>query len=201
MTQAVATAGTNTSARLITAKVLNDTIVGKGYTSNTGTVTSVAAGTGLTGGTITTSGTIGLASSGVTAGSYGPSTNASPAHSGTFSVPYVTVDSTGRITAASTKTITLPADNNTTYSAGTGLSLSGTTFNHSNSITAGTVGTSNTTSGSTVAIPYITYDAQGHITQSGTHNHTIAAISATALTNTSGSTTDFMLDLSNVLIN
>lgn len=53
-----------------------------------------------------------LASSGVTAGSYGPSSNASPAHSGTFSVPYFTVDSKGRVTAASTKTITLPADNN-----------------------------------------------------------------------------------------
>ena len=54
-----------------------------------------------------------LASSGVTAGSYGPSANASPAHSGTFSVPYITVDAKGRVTAASTKTIKLPSDNNT----------------------------------------------------------------------------------------
>ena len=53
-----------------------------------------------------------LANSGVTAGSYGPSANASPAHKGTFSVPYITVDAKGRVTAASTKTITLPADNN-----------------------------------------------------------------------------------------
>ena len=52
-----------------------------------------------------------LAASGVTAGSYGPSANASPAHAGTFSVPYVTVDAKGRVTAASTKTITLPGDN------------------------------------------------------------------------------------------
>ena len=37
----------------------------------------------------------------------------------------------------------------TTYSAGTGLSLSGTTFNHSNSVTAGTVGTSSATNGAT----------------------------------------------------
>ena len=51
--------------------------------------------------------------SGVTASSYGPSANASPAHSGTFSVPYITVDAAGHITSASTKTITLPADNNT----------------------------------------------------------------------------------------
>lgn len=54
-----------------------------------------------------------LKNSGVTAGSYGPSANASPAHSGTFSVPYITVDAKGRVTAASTKTITLPSDNNT----------------------------------------------------------------------------------------
>lgn len=63
----------------------------------------------------------------------------------------------------------------TKYSAGTGLSLNGTTFNHSNSITAGTVGTSSATSSTnrTITIPYITYDAQGHITASGTHTHTL----------------------------
>ena len=65
----------------------------------------------------------------------------------------------------------------TTYSAGTGLSLSGTTFNHSNSITAGTVGSTAATSSTdrTITIPYVTYDAQGHITQTGTHTHTIAS--------------------------
>ena len=41
--------------------------------------------------------------------------------------------------------------------AGTGLSKSGATLNHSNSITSAT-------KGSTTAIPQITYDAQGHIT-------------------------------------
>ena len=56
-----------------------------------------------------------LSNSGVPAGSYGQAENASPAHKGTFSVPYITVDAKGRVTAASTKTITLPADNNTTY--------------------------------------------------------------------------------------
>lgn len=66
------------------------------------------------------------------------------------------------------------SDTNTTYSAGTGLSLSGTTFNHSNSVTAGTVGTSSGTSGSTLAVPYITYDGQGHITATGTHTHTVS---------------------------
>ena len=57
--------------------------------------------------------------------------------------------------------------------AGTGLSKSGTKLNHSNSINAGTVGTSSATSGSSLAVPYVTYDAQGHITATGTHTHTV----------------------------
>jgi len=55
---------------------------------------------------------IGLATSGVTADSYGPSANVSPAIGGTFTVPYVTVDAYGRVTAAADKTITLPASDN-----------------------------------------------------------------------------------------
>lgn len=64
--------------------------------SGTGTVTSITAGTGLTGGTITGTGTIGLDTSGVTAGSYGSAS----------AVPVLTVDVTGRITSASTASIT-----------------------------------------------------------------------------------------------
>ena len=48
--------------------------------------------------------------SGATAGSYGPSANASPALGGTFSVPYFTINTAGHVTAASTKTITIPSD-------------------------------------------------------------------------------------------
>ena len=44
-----------------------------------------------------------------------------------------------------------------TMHAGSGISFSGTTINHSNSITAGS-------HGSATSIPSITYDAQGHIT-------------------------------------
>ena len=59
---------------------------------------------------------------------------------------------------------------NTTYSAGTGLSLSGTTFNHSNSVTAktayGSTATTASANGGSITVTDIKYDAQGHITGS-----------------------------------
>ena len=42
------------------------------------------------------------------------------------------------------------------------------------------MGTSSDTSGVTTAIPYVTYDSQGHITSAGTHTHTIPAMTASA---------------------
>jgi hypothetical protein len=108
-------AGTNIT---ITPDATNDKITisssdttysaGNGLTLS-GTTFNVGAGTGIS----VTADTVSLSTTGVTAASYGPSSNASPSHSGTFSVPYFTVDAQGRITAASTKTITLPSDNNT----------------------------------------------------------------------------------------
>lgn len=92
-------------------------------------VTGVTAGVGLNttsndtatdGGTIggtNNSGTLYLSKSGVTAGSYGPSANATPAVGDTFDVPQITVDKYGRVTAASTKTVTTPSDTKVTQNA------------------------------------------------------------------------------------
>ena len=66
--------------------------------------------------------------------------------------------------------------------AGSGLEFSGDTLNHSNSVTAGTIGSSSASSGATVAVPYATFDAQGHIKTKGTHTHTISGAVASLLT-------------------
>jgi hypothetical protein len=50
--------GTDTEGKLISAKTLKESIESFGYSTTTGTVTSVATGAGLTGGPITSSGTI-----------------------------------------------------------------------------------------------------------------------------------------------
>ena len=51
--------------------------------------------------------------SGATAGSYGPSANATPGYGSTFNVPYLTVNAAGHVTAISTKTVKIPASDNT----------------------------------------------------------------------------------------
>ena len=68
-----------------------------------------------------------LANTTVTAGNYGPASGTTLSSAGTFDVPYVTFDSKGRATAASTKTFTLPTIGNATItiSAGAGLTTGG----------------------------------------------------------------------------
>ena len=74
------------------------TVVSIGGGSGTnGTVTSVGTGTGLTGGPITSTGTIALANTAVVAGSYGTASQ----------VSQVTIDAQGRITSASNVTIAI----------------------------------------------------------------------------------------------
>jgi hypothetical protein len=88
-----------------------------------GTVTSISTGTGLTGGPITSSGTISLANTAVSAGSYGSAS----------AVPTFTVDAQGRLTAASNTNIAIA---NTAVS---GLGTMSTQNANSVSITGGSV--------------------------------------------------------------
>ncbi len=67
-------------------------------------------------------------------------------------------------------------DGITTYSSGSGISLSGTVINHSNSITAGTAqgdASKSLAFGGTFTVPSVTYDGQGHITGKGTTTMTM----------------------------
>ena len=87
-------------------------------TSNTGTVESITAGNGLSGGTITTSGTISLPSVGTGAGTSGSTSAQTPTWGSTFDVPYVTTDAYGRVSARGTATVTIPNTTATQQTAG-----------------------------------------------------------------------------------
>lgn len=115
-----------------------------------GTVTNIATGTGLDGGPITSTGTISLANTAVTAGVYGDSANS----------VQITVDAQGRLTAAAN--VAIPQGTVTNIATGTGLTggpitSTGTISLANTAVTAGTYG-----SGSFV--PQIIIDAQGRIT-------------------------------------
>ena len=70
----------------------------------------------------------------------------------------------------------LDTNDNTVYYAGTGLALSGTTFNHSNSVSAQ----------STQGLYPITFDAQGHIVSAGSAVTPLTASSTLDATKLSG---------------
>lgn len=97
---------------------------------------------------------------------------------GLYKVGVTTQGHVSGLTAVAKADITalgIPAQD-TTYSSGTGITISGTTINHSNSVTAGTAKGDNTKTlsfGGTFTIPTVTYDAQGHITAKGTTTMTM----------------------------
>lgn len=122
-------AATSSTAGLMSAadKAKLDGIA-TGATANTGNITGVTAGKGLTGGGSSGSVTlnvgagtgisvaddaISLTTSGVTAGTYGPSAAVTGSEGATISVPEITVDAYGRVTGAINRTYT---SKNTTYS-------------------------------------------------------------------------------------
>lgn len=137
--------GDTTQYQLATQSWVNS----QGFSTTTGDITGVTAGSGLTGG-----GTSGS----VTISHNDTSSQSSVNNSGRTYIQDVTLDTYGHVTglASATETVT---NTNTTYSAGSGLSLSGTTFSHSDTSSQSSVDNSGRT-----YIQDVTLDTYGHVT-------------------------------------
>lgn len=132
------------------------TAASSGSAGGTGTVTSVGSGTGLSGGPITTSGTLAIANTTVTPTSYGSATQV-----GTF-----TVNAQGQLTAAASVTVTPAFTSLTSVPANVTNAISSLTGD----VTASGPGAAAATLASTAVTPgsytsaNITVDAKGRVT-------------------------------------
>ena len=98
--------------------------------SSTNTTYSAGAGLSLSGTTFS------LGTSGVTAGSYGPTANVSGSNGTTINVPQITVDTYGRVTSVTNRVYT-SVDTNTTYTLGSfGVTASATELNYCKGVTS-----------------------------------------------------------------
>lgn len=139
-----------------------------------GTVTNIATGTGLTGGPITTTGTISIANTTVTAGTYGGGTNAAS----------VVINAQGQVTSASN--VAIPQGTVTSVTGTAPIASSGGT---TPAISLNASGVTAATYGAATQVPVITVDTYGRITSaSNVANPQGTVTSITAGTGLSGGT-------------
>ena len=167
------TTGTDTTNKLVSAKTIADVL------GTAGSITDVQVDST----SVVSGGVANIKTS--TAHPYNASSNLLATMGDIAAAGGGTVTSVGLTNASGESDFTI---------TGSPVTGSGTfTIKHSNTIQAGTAGTSSATSGSTLSVPYVTYDKHGHITAAGTHTHTISGFATedTKVTNTLATTTKY----------
>lgn len=101
------------------------------------------------------------------------STASSSSNTGRTYIQSITIDTFGHVTAISTATETV-VDTNTTYTAGSGLSLAGTVFSHSDTSSA-----SNLSASGRTYVTGLTFDTFGHVTGYTTGTETVVDTNTT----------------------
>ena len=143
-----------------------------------------------------------LGTSGVAAGSYGPAANATPDYGATFNVPYLTVDNKGRVTAASTKTVKIPAVSGiaSVSTTGTGNAITEASYDTATRVLTFTKGAtynnyslpaaSTSTRGGITVGAGLAVDTAGKLSNSGIRSIATGGTNGTISVNTNGTTAD-----------